>query len=146
MSVTPLSRVLLGGRTGRNSGEAVTREPDCDRNDRTGRANHGNCRRHVAPAALGLMLLAGCGSGTSTPTPAPTQPSPISIIGIWSGDVSDSSGSGRMQWSLSQTGSSVTGQASASTASGAVTFTAAGTGTLSGTDLTWPTQIRAAGI
>ncbi|HJZ74372.1 MAG TPA: hypothetical protein VKE51_21695 [Vicinamibacterales bacterium] len=51
-----------------------------------------------------------------------------------------------MQWSLSQTGSSVTGQASASTASGAVTFTAAVTGTISGSDLTWTMEIRAGGI
>lgn len=60
---------------------------------------------------LGALLAVSCGGGSA----GPTQPSsPVSVMGTWAGSLSDETGAGRSTFTLTQTGSSVSGSFGAS--------------------------------
>lgn len=99
--------------------------------------------------ALLVTLSVSCGgSGSSNPTPTPTTPTPptIALGGTYSGSVSDSTGPGRMTWTISQAGTSLSGPVTATTELGTVSFTGTLSGTLSGTSLSFTINVPAGSI
>jgi len=102
-------------------------------------------RRLVLGHALVTILTAECGGtggGGSTPT-APTTS--VNLTGTFAGNATDSSGSGRFTWQLTQFGSTVSGPISFTAPERGITGNGSITGTLFGTTLTFSITIPEGG-
>jgi hypothetical protein len=105
---------------------------------------------HAHRLVVLCLLEAGCG-GNSPSTPTMTTPTtpvvpPVQIAGIWSGSASDSSGAGKMTWTLTQNNASVTGDAQVETALKTVIMTGKISGTVSVSTFEWRLDIPAGGV
>jgi hypothetical protein len=98
-------------------------------------------------AAWLSMTLAICGaacSDKSTPTsPAPTQ---IDVTGRWATDISIQGLTGRMTWTLTQSGGGVTGPVLVSLSNGFVLLNGFMTGTLTGSSLAYTITVAPGGV
>src|SRR5438874_169282 len=92
-----------------------------------------------------LATLTACSTSATNPSsgaPAVTpggssMPPPVTLGGIYAGSVSDSTGSGMMTWTVSQSGASVSAPVTATTPLGTVAFNGSLAGSLSDTSLTF---------
>jgi hypothetical protein len=95
-------------------------------------------RRHLI--AMTLLAAGACGGSTNPTGPStstPSTPAPVVLGGIYAGATTDSTGSGTMTWTVSQSGPSVTAPVTAQTSLGIVTFNGSLTGNLAGARLTF---------
>ena len=91
------------------------------------------------PGRRPAVTLAGCGDN-------PAAPDIIVLTGTWAGQVSDSSGPGRISWQLTQSGSVISGSVTIDDPD--TSFQARGilSGTVSGSLLRFSLQIPAGGF
>jgi hypothetical protein len=103
-------------------------------------------RKGLATIVLccGVALMAGCSSNDQTPA-SPT-PQTTNVAGTWAGNVTALGISARMTWTLSQTGTSVTGPVLLSLPTGAVLMNGFLTGSVSGMTLTYLISVGPGGI
>jgi hypothetical protein len=100
----------------------------------------------LAAVALccGIGLMTACsdkGQAPTTPTPQSTN-----VAGTWAGQVTALGAAARMTWTLSQTGTSVSGPVLLSLSSGLVLMNGFLTGSVSGTTLTYVISVAPGGI
>lgn len=107
----------------------------------------------VLISLLAMFAAGGCGSagGAASAGTSPTAPTPVTSVaptlgGTYSGDASDSSGPGAMTWNLGQTGTTVTGTVTATTAKSSVGFSGTLLGTFAGTTLTFTIAVSPGGV
>ena len=89
-----------------------------------------------------LTLVAGC-SEKSPEAPSSSIPN---VTGTWTGDLTIEGVTGRMTWTLTQSGTSVSGPVLVSLPSGTVLLNGTLTGTLTGTSLPYTINITAGGV
>jgi hypothetical protein len=90
--------------------------------------------------------LSGCnGNGTTTPT-ALTQGATLNVTGRWMGDLTFQNVTGRMTWTLSQSGTSVTGPVLIGLPTGTVLLNGTLTGMLNGSTLPYSIDVAPNGI
>jgi len=95
----------------------------------------------LVAAMMCVLALWGCNDTTpSTPTQLP------SVTGRWTGDLSIQSVTGQMTWTLTQTGTSVTGPATIGLPSGTIFVNGTLTGTLAGTSLAYTIAVGPSGV
>jgi hypothetical protein len=99
--------------------------------------------RALAVALFAVLLAAGCSEKSAAPT-TPTQPS--TLTGTWIGDVVVAGTATRMTWTLTQSGTAVTGPVLLGLPSGTVLLNGFLTGTLSGSTLTYVISVGPGGI
>ena len=88
-------------------------------------------------AVLCLVLLSACNDDKpASPSPNPT-PSQINLSGRWTGDVTTQGVTGRMTWTLTQSGTAVTGPVTVGLTSGTVLLNGFLQGTVSGSSLSY---------
>lgn len=100
--------------------------------------------------AVSAWLLLGCIAAVSacgdtspaTPTPSPTP----TVDGTWTGTLAVQDVSGRMTWTLTQTGSTVAGPVLVSLPSGTVLLNGFLTGTISGPSLIYTITVGLGGV
>ena len=97
----------------------------------------------VLCCSVGLTIA--CSDKGQAPTTTPT-PQTTNVAGTWTGQVSALGTSARMTWTLSQTGTSVTGPVLLSLSNGAVLLNGFLTGSVSGTTLTYLISVGPGGI
>lgn len=91
-------------------------------------------RIKIAGILVFLAILACTACGDSTPsTPSETQT--VNVTGRWRGDITFAGAAATMQWTLTQTGTSVGGEVLLLLPSGTVLLNGVLTGTLNGTTL-----------
>src|SRR5436853_4015324 len=99
---------------------------------------HGRCMAHRMRCRT-LLLLVGTVLFTSAcnTSNSPSSPSPatLNLTGTWTGNLSLMGTSARMTWTLTQTGTSVTGPVLVALPTGVVLMNGSLTGTLSGSSL-----------
>jgi hypothetical protein len=92
---------------------------------------------------VALLFLPACNIDTpSTPTPTPQ----LDVSGRWGGDMSFMGVTGRMTWTLTQSGTAVTGPVLVSLPTGTVILNGSLTGTLTGSSLAYTIAIPQNGI
>src|SRR5580765_8928553 len=94
--------------------------------------------------AIVLATLGMACSSDSQPPMAPSQTTDVS--GTWAGNVIDAGTTARMTWTLSETGTAVTGPVLLGLSSGIVLMNGFLTGTVSGTTLTYSISVGPGGI
>jgi hypothetical protein len=93
------------------------------------------------------MCVALMGACNETTTPdSPSQPTQLTVTGRWTGDLTVQGVTGRTTWTLTQTGTSVTGPVTVSLPTGTVLLNGTLTGTLNGTSLPYMIAVPANGI
>src|ERR1044072_7179192 len=102
-----------------------------------------NMRRALAVAVLFGLAAAGCSEKSSTPS-TPSQPT--TLTGTWTGDVTVLGTNTRMVWTLTQSGTAVTGPVLLGLPSGTVLLNGFLTGTLSGSTLTYTISVGPGGV
>jgi hypothetical protein len=102
---------------------------------------HRSMRCAMVLVLLVLVTTIGCGS-----TESPSAPSAVSVSGNWAGDLSVQETTARMTWTLTQSGSTVTGPVLIVLPSGVVLLNGTLSGTVSGSTLTYTIDVRAGGI
>ena len=98
--------------------------------------------RRVLLAVLIFGFVTGCSDSSST---APS-PSSLNVTGTWSGDLAVQGQTGRMTWTLTQSGTSVTGPVLVGLPNGVVLLNGTLSGTLNGTALTYSIDVAPGGI
>jgi len=72
-------------------------------------------RRLIGAGVVGsaVLVYAACGSYGSSPTApsSPATPKALNLTGTWTGSLADSQGGALVSWTLTQSGSSITGSA-----------------------------------
>lgn len=91
---------------------------------------------------LAAILTAGCGDELPT---EPTNPA-TSLTGTWRGNIAVSNATTVMTWTLTQTGSAVTGPVVISLPSGVVLMNGTVAGTVAGTTLPFTVTVPPGGI
>jgi hypothetical protein len=94
--------------------------------------------------ALLLAALFSTACGDELPT-EPTNPA-TNLTGVWRGNITVNNVSTTMTWTLTQTGTSVTGPVVIALPTGVVLMNGAVAGTLSGTNLGFTVTVPAGGI
>jgi len=95
----------------------------------------------LVAAMMCVLALWGCNDTTpSTPTQLP------SVTGRWTGDLSIQGVTGQMTWTLTQTGTSVTGPATIGLPNGIIFVNGTLTGTLAGTSLAYTIAVGPSGV
>ena len=90
-----------------------------------------------------LVTLVACGDKSTPTNPAPTQ---LDVSGRWATDISVQGITGRMTWTLTQTGGGVTGPVLVSLPSGFVLLNGFLTGTLTGPSMAYTIAVGPGGI
>jgi len=90
-----------------------------------------------------LSIVASACDDKSPTTPAPTQ---IDVTGRWATDITVQTIPTRMTWTLTQTGTAVTGPVLVGLANGIVLFNGFLTGTLTGSSLAYTITVGPGGI
>ena len=93
---------------------------------------------------LCIVAAWGC-NDTSTPS-TPGQVSQATVTGRWTGDLTVQGVTGRTTWTLSQTGTSVTGPVTIGLPNGVVLLNGTLSGTLTGTSLDYTIAVAASGV
>ena len=91
-------------------------------------------------------IIAGACSFESKSTPLAPVSSQIDVTGRWATDITVQGVSGRMTWTLTQTGASATGPVLVGLTSGTVLFNGFLTGTLSGSSLAYTITVSPGGV
>jgi hypothetical protein len=91
---------------------------------------------------IAAVLTAGCGDELPT---EPTNPA-ASLTGIWRGNIAVSNVTAVMTWTLTQTGSAVTGPVVISLPSGVVLMNGTVAGTVAGTTMPFTVTVPPGGI
>jgi hypothetical protein len=99
----------------------------------------GGTLTRLAAVLTTCAILGACGGSS------PTTPSTLNIAGVWAGDIVTILGNQRTTWTLSQSGTNVTGPVVVANA-GIPVISGALTGTISGSTLTYSINIPAGGI
>jgi hypothetical protein len=99
-------------------------------------------RLTVALMAVAL-LCAGCSASTSVSGPST---SPLDLTGTWNGDFAVQDVTAQMTWTLTQTGSAVSGPVLVKLPNGIVLLNGFLTGTLTGSSLTYTISVGPQGI
>ena len=92
---------------------------------------------------LALVVAVACGDKSTPTTPAPTQ---LDVSGRWATDITVQGVTGRMTWTLAQTGGGVTGPVLVSVSSGFVLLNGFLTGTVTGTSMAYTIAVGPGGI
>ena len=93
---------------------------------------------------IAALLAAGaCSDEKSSPTTPSTTPN---LTGTYTGDITVQGAPARMVWTLTQSGSSVTGPVLVTVATGTVLLNGSLAGTLTGTALTYTITVNPGGI
>lgn len=99
--------------------------------------------QRILIAVLFFGFVTGCTSSGSTPvSPGPT----VTFGGSWGGDLSVEGQSARMTWTLTQSGSSVSGPVLVALPNGVVLMNGSLSGTVNGSTLTYAINVGAGGI
>jgi hypothetical protein len=98
----------------------------------------------AAACMLAILTVAACNDTNAVGTP--TQPTQNSLTGRWTGDLSVQGVTGRMTWTLTQTGTSVTGPITVGLPTGTVLLNGTLTGTLNGTSLPYTIAVGPSGV
>ena len=98
----------------------------------------------LSAATAAVVTASGCGGGQSTPM-TPTGSTSV-MAGVWSGTATDSSGSGQMFWTLTQSGTSFSGSHRLVDGSAGVTGTGTVTGMVSDGTITFSLSVPAGGF
>jgi hypothetical protein len=93
--------------------------------------------------AAAALTAGGC-AGSSTV--APTTPAPVNVTGTWSGDVSVMDTTARMTWTLTQSGTTVTGPVLVGLSNGVVLLNGFLTGTMANSALTYTISVGPDGV
>jgi hypothetical protein len=96
-------------------------------------------------AALACCALLPACNDTTTPT-TPEPPTQVTVSGRWTGDLTVQNVTGRMTWTLTQTGTSVAGPVTIALPTGTVLLNGTLTGTLNGTSLPYTIAVAASGV
>ncbi len=105
-------------------------------------AEFGNMRA-VLTAVLFFGFLAGCNNSNAIVTPTPSAPT---VTGTWSGPLTFEGQTATMTWTLTQTGSSVSGPARVALPNGIVLLNGQLTGTLTGSTMTYSIAVAQGGV
>jgi hypothetical protein len=89
------------------------------------------------------IVLAGCGDSPMPATPTPTA---IDLSGTWSGTVTVLDAPATMTWTLTETGTAVTGPITLGPGNGTIVLNGFLTGAISGSTLTYTIAIVAGNI
>jgi hypothetical protein len=98
-------------------------------------------RRGVA-----IVVLLWFGAACTEKSPAAPSSSAPTVTGTWVGDLTIDGATARMTWTLTQSGTAVSGPVLVSLPSGIVLLNGALTGTLTGTSLPYTITVAAGGI
>ena len=94
------------------------------------------------------LAVAACGESVYTPA-APTQTSPTpltSLSGTWTGSAADTSGPGKMIWTVSQNGTAMTGTMNISDTGRSMMGTGSMQGTVSGSTMAFHMTVPTGGF
>jgi hypothetical protein len=92
-----------------------------------------------------LCIVAAWGCNDSSPN-NPAGATQATLTGRWTGDLIVQGVTGRMTWTLSQTGTSVTGPVTIGLPNGVVLLNGTLSGTLTGTSLDYTVAVAASGV
>src|SRR5438034_8510316 len=92
---------------------------------------------------VALVIAVACGDKSTPTTPAPTQ---LDVSGRWAADITVQGITGRMTWTLTQTGDGVTGPVLVSLPSGFVLLNGFLTGTMTGPSMAYTIAVGPGGI
>ncbi len=90
-----------------------------------------------------MAAASACDKSTAPAAPAPA---PIDVTGTWTGDVTFQGTTARIRWTLTQSGTSVSGPVLLSLPSGTVLVNGLLTGTLTGSSLPYTITVAPGGI
>jgi len=93
-------------------------------------------------ASTVLAAAAACSSNSSPTTPTPT----LDLTGTWTTSVTFSGVSGRMNWMLTQSGTTVTGPVTVAVSSGIVLLNGSLSGTVANSSLAYTITVPAGGL
>jgi len=99
--------------------------------------------RRLALATFLLLSLTACHDNAPS---SPSTPAVTSFAGTWTGDLALQTTATRMTWTLSQSGTTVTGPVIVTLPSGIVLMNGALTGTVASSTLTYTIAVAAGGI
>jgi hypothetical protein len=106
-------------------------------------------RSGSVPAAILVgLVVSACGMNSSAPmSPSMSMPaSTANVTGSWSGTSADTLGSDRMTWTVTQTGSAMSGTMDVSDTNRNMTGSGTMTGTMNGSTLTFHMSVPAGGF
>ena len=92
---------------------------------------------------VALVIAVACGDKSTPTTPAPTH---LDVSGRWAADITVQGNTGRMTWTLTQTGGGVTGPVLVSLPSGFVLLNGFLTGTMTGPSMAYTIAVGPGGI
>ena len=95
-----------------------------------------------AIACVSALLAAGCGSDSQS---TPTSPTILNLTGKWSGNLSDSSGPGTATFTLTQSGSAISGSMAGRDTNTGLSVNGSLAGTLNGSALTFTITVPVGG-
>src|ERR1051326_2310204 len=99
-------------------------------------------KTRLAAAIACALALCGC-DDSNTPSTPTTQ---ATVTGRWTGDLSIQGLTGQMVWTLTQTGTSVTGPATIGLPSGVILVNGTLSGTLTGNSLAYSIAVGQSGV
>jgi hypothetical protein len=103
---------------------------------------NGELRRLTAVLAVAAVLSVGCASSGTTPAPSAT----LDLTGTWKGAFAVPPVTAEMAWTLTQTGTNVTGPILVRLPNGIVLLNGVLTGTLTGSTLAYTISVGPGGI
>jgi hypothetical protein len=98
----------------------------------------------LVTALICLVAAWGCNDNSTPNTPGPV--SQATLTGRWTGDLTVQGVTGRMTWTLTQSGTSVTGPVTIGLPTGTVLLNGTLTGTLTGSSLPYTIAVAAGGV
>jgi hypothetical protein len=99
--------------------------------------------RQLTVVLVSFALLSGCTSSRST---SPPSPSSVDVTGTWKGNFALQGTSSEMAWTLTQTGTAVSGPVLVRLPNGIVLLNGFLTGTLTGSNLPYTISVGPGGI
>ena len=100
-------------------------------------------RSSAGLSILALVVAVACGDKSTPTTPSPTQ---LDVSGRWASDITVQGVTGRMTWTLTQTGGGITGPVLVSMSSGFVLLNGFLTGTMTGPSMAYTIAVGPGGI
>jgi hypothetical protein len=97
----------------------------------------------IAALIVPSLLAVACSEKSSPTNPAPTQ---INVTGRWGTDITVQGISTRMTWTLTQTGTAVTGPVLVGLSNGVILLNGFLTGTMAGPSLTYTITVGPGGV
>lgn len=104
--------------------------------------------RYIGVVILAGLLASACGTSTSSPASPTTnaQTSAASVTGTWAGAASDTAGSDKLTWTLSQTGAAMTGTMTINDAGRGMMGNGTMQGTVNGSTMTFHMTVPSGGF